>query len=287
VIKVITSAAEDAAAQDAKRRENVFFFLGADPAPAANKKSDDGALVTLRAEPLVENPIHVKDWRLDFVWAYKVRAADGPTWSGLIHRKHQHFRYSAICMDYLGGGQWVRPELAKKTQKFRDVEFQVTPIACIEDEATMVNAEFILFMFSRGDSKIQKLWGDMVMRGEANLPDKAHQEFLEAFHVGAIGLPQKTSTLDPKTVDGWSEERRWAAKMIELMASQLTNISVRTEDNGETYYDKNGARSFSAKGRKDFAYAGMYAFTAFLSWFRSRGEDDFAPKAEDAAMCSG
>lgn len=277
--KVMISADEDT------DKENVFYFLGADPAKADNKKSDDGALIVIRAKPLVTNPRGARDWDVRPCWAYKVRRADGPTWSGLIHRKHQQFRFSAIGMDYNGGGQWIRPELAKKEQKIRDVAVKVDPIFCVEDEAVMITGQPILIMFSRSDRKIQNLWGDMVMRGEDNLVDKAHTELLEAFQTGSISLPPRIQDTDKQVVGGWSEEKQWAAKMLELMVKQLQAVSIQTNPDGSTYYSKNGARAFSAKGRKDFAYALKYAYTAFLSWLQSRDLEDFAVPDEDSDMC--
>jgi hypothetical protein len=52
------------------------LLSGIDPAPAQGKKSDDGAIVILRARPRpgIETPgENVSDWLPEFVWAYRLR----------------------------------------------------------------------------------------------------------------------------------------------------------------------------------------------------------------------
>ena len=57
--------------------DQVYYFLGIDPAPAQSKKADDGAMGILRARPradLNRKPTNVpRDWLLEFVWAAAVR----------------------------------------------------------------------------------------------------------------------------------------------------------------------------------------------------------------------
>jgi hypothetical protein len=271
---------------------NVFFFFAADPARAETHKADDGSMVVLRAEPLVHKPTtDLQDWRLDYVWAYKVRKADVGTWSGLMHRKHLQFSFSGLILDAGagGGGNWIKPELAKSTQKFRDATFTVKPIACEEDEASLpINGQFILSMFKRGDAKCEKLWADITMRGDDNLNDAAHADFWDAWNQNVFGLPAKIKDRDPQEVAKWSDERRFACLLLELGAKQLTRIAVQTNDDGTIYYSKHSARIFSAKGRKDFGYAMLYAFVRFKMWLQNYAneESDEVPAA-DVEMCSG
>jgi hypothetical protein len=61
---------------------------------------------------------------------------------------------------------------------------------------------------------------------------------------------------------------------------------VQTNDDGSTFYTKNKARVFSAKGKKDFAYAMLFAFIRFLQWVNQYGEEESeSVPAEDAEMC--
>lgn len=263
-----------------------YYFLGVDPAKADNKKADDGALVSLRAMPLIDDAKEPSQFHLSFNWAYRVRKADAPQWSAIIHLKHRHFQFAGIGMDGGGGGIWIRPELKKTNQLIRGSNQLVRPIACLEDEAdTMVMGEFILSMFKPLDIRIQQVWGDMNMRGLDNLTDLAHTEFTEGLRQG-IGFPLQAKKRNPEELKKWRDEKLEAAKLVELIGAQLLAISVRTEDDGTTYYSKQGARSFSSKKRKDFAYAGMIAWLRFLMWLR-KGENDVALAKEDAALCGG
>jgi hypothetical protein len=262
----------------------IHYFLGADPAKADTKKADDGSLVILRAEPRIENPTpKIEDWWLDFIWAFRVRRADASQWAAIIHRKHLQFAFTGICMDggAGGGGNWIRPELAKRDHLIRGQLVRCRPIATEEDEATMITGDFNLAMFKRGDAKVGKLWADQNIRGDDNLIDNAHKDFWEAFHVGAVGLPARMADRDKASVEKWSEERRYANYLIELAAKQLIRVSYQTNPDGSTYYTSHQARSFSAKGRKDFAYAMLYAFVRFAMWAKSfdDNESDHVPEA--------
>ena len=117
-----------------------------------------------------------------------------------------------------------------------------------------------------------------------NLYDVAHSEFQEAWSMGLFGLPPKVVDVPKETIRSWPEERASALALLEIMAKQITNINVRTDELGNTKFTKNGAKQFIAKGRKDFAYAGMYAFAKFMAWLRDHGDEFIIPE-EDAAMC--
>jgi hypothetical protein len=279
---------QDEWVKDKTKLKRIYYFLAGDPAKADTRKADDGSLVVLRLEPRTDLPsCDLVDWKMDYVWAYRVRRADASQWAAIIHRKHQQFDFSGIILDPGGGGQWVRPELAKPKQLIRDVETKVRPIACEEDEATMVTGDFCLVMFKRGDAKIARLWGDLNMRGDDNLVDAAHSEFHEALELGVIGFPRTYRQWGREVTSGWSEEKQWACRLLEMGARQLMKVSVRTNDDGSTYYSKNKAREFSAKGRKDFAYAMMYAFTRALLWIKTYGDEagDTVPEG-DQALCA-
>lgn len=278
----ITSRDEDPA-----KFENPHFFLGADPARAETKKADDGALVVLRAAPMGDpESQNLRDWKLNWSWAYKVRRADGPQWSGIIHRKHQHFNFTRIMMDPGGGGSWIQPELARTEQVIRGEKTEVMPIATIEDEATtMVLGQFILSMFRPRDKRIEEAWDKNRLRSMENLIDIAHSELRDAMEQIAIGFPQRFADRPKDEVKVWSDEKKWANRLIDNLGAQLQRVNVQTNDDGSTYFNKNNARIFGSKGRKDFAYAALYAFSAFICWLKGTNRD-FAVADEDEAMCA-
>lgn len=276
---IITNHRQDPEKDPTKR----FYFLGADIAKGEKKKSDDGALVTIRASPLTEQlSKSIFDWAVSVCYAYKVRGFDADEWAALIHMKNLAFGgFSRICMDHGGGGQWVEPELAKEKVEWAGRTYAVKPIATIEkEESMMVYGDFNLMMFTRGDHRVKKLWENQVMRGDDNLIDAAHTEVLQIMSKGLIGIPD----LKPAESDGFDQEGKWAAKLVSLVSDQFSRLSVKMNDDGTVFRTKNGAREFQSRGRKDFAYATIHAMTAFLSWLNDI-DDMVQVNDEDAAMC--
>lgn len=271
-----------------EKRKHIHYFLGIDPAKGDIKKADDGALAILRAAPAVEKPKNSPaHWYLDYVWAYKVRKASAPQWGAIVHHKHQQFDFSGIMMDHGGGGVWIKDELAKSRQLIQGVETKVIPIGRMEDEATMpVNGRFILSMFKIGDASITKLWGSHRLVNDSNVIDHAHEEFYDALANGIIGFLPDRRRFDKDFYATWSEEKKHASQMIVMGANQLTRIVVKTNDDGTTFLNKTGAREFSAKGRKDFAYAMILAFVKFLMWVQTYAdEEEDSVSDADIDMC--
>jgi hypothetical protein len=273
--------------------DKALYFLGIDPARAETKKADDGALVVLRAVPLngIVNDIH--GYKLSFCYAYKVRGADAPQWSAIIHKKHQHFHFTGMLMDPLGGGSWIQPELKKVEQFINGVKVHVRPIATLEDEeGMMVMADFILAIFRPKDIRVAQTWGSMGMLKMENLIDIAHTELREAFLTSGIGFPPFVGHLPKDQTAGWSIEKRYGSVLISDrragMAAQLQGIFVQTNEDGTTFLSKPAnARLFNSRGKKDFAYAGLYAYARFKMWLTgSQNEIGDLPE-EDAAMCWG
>jgi hypothetical protein len=87
-------------------------------------------------------------------------------------------------------------------------------------------------------------------------------------------------------VERWPEERLWALKNLDALASQLVKILVATKPDGTWALTKRNARQFSALGKKDFVSAAMSCYAAFLMWLASDAwRSRVAP--EDAAGFSG
>lgn len=268
--------------EDPHDNDEVRYFNGSDPAKADTKKADDGALVTLRSAPRIPNAgDNLRHWDLRFVHAYKVRSAGPSQWSGIMHKKNLDFIYTGIMMDHGGGGIWIRPELAKSKQLFGDVETDVTPIV-VPGDVTVSHGNYCLAMFSKGDDLCRKKWPDI--KGDDNLIDAAHSEMKEAIDLGLIAWPKPKSEWSKEEFDSWSLEKQWALQLLDLSRRQLEGITVLTDNEGRHLLNKNNARTFMAKGKKDFAYACIHAFARFLIWLKC-GEHEYNVPEEDAAMC--
>jgi hypothetical protein len=264
-------------AEDTKDHDKVYYFLGADIAKGEGKKSDDGALVVLRAEPKGEAQENVGDWDLRFVWAYRIRKADVGQWSGHIHWKDRAFKFTGICMDPGGGGIWIKDELAKEKQQFGDVQFTATPIIT-PDNNTVMRSNPCLCMFGHGDDTILKKYEDI--KGMDNLTDAAHCEMQEVISRAIVAFPPPFYEIPREEREDWSQEKQDAANLLDTIRKQLLGIYVLTDEAGKAIYTKHNARTFGSKGKKDFAYAAMMALVRFLVWLKIHHDGYEVPEDE-------
>lgn len=273
---------------------DVHYFLGYDPAPAAKSGNDDAGMVVLRARPrpglAAEPGSNLSDWLVEYVWAYRLRgevkkagqdngvmfASTTNQMSGRVHTCHRRFGLSGIMMDPGGGGNLVLPELNKSRQIINGVETECTPIAC-PDDITVSNAYLILNLFLRRDVGIQQLWPLLV--GDDGLYEAMHIVFQEAVEHGVVTFPLPFKDRPGETTKDWEPEKRWALINLDELRRQLMNIQGATQDDGTWALTRNGAKTFSAIGKKDLAYAGIFAFVRFLIWLKI-GEFEFGREAE-------
>jgi len=253
---------------------HTFYFMGIDPAPAQGKKADDGAKVVLRVRPKpgIENPTsNLSDWLCEFVWAYCLRKADVRQWSGFIHQKHRHFALAGMLMDSQGGGQWINLELVKGRQLIEGVETEAMPIASFDD-INVVNAQFILTMYRRSDPALKQLWPHLA--GDDNLYEAMHVVMQEAVTYQIVSFPKPFNERPAAETEAWSEEQKWALKNLDAVRHQLMNIQVSMREDGTWATTRNGAKTFSSGGKKDLAYAAIFAYVRFLVWLKM-GELEF------------
>ena len=274
--------------------EGRYYFMGVDPAPAQKSKSDDGAMAVLRlrARPGLGRAVTSVsgDWLFEFVWAYRVRGQVRPgaeeaetmyaqrsgDWSGLIHAKHLHFNLAGILMDSQGGGQLIWPELNKGRQRIAGADRAVTPIAA-PGEGSVGHAHYILMLFLR--EYLDTLWPALAPGGDS-LYTSAHLAFRDAVEHGEILFPRPYNERPASETSMWSDEQRWALKNMDTARGQLCSVQVATKENGEWDLTRNGAMRFSSGGKKDIAYAMLYAYVRALVWLKmgelefSGGEDD-------------
>jgi hypothetical protein len=254
--------------------QNYHYFMGVDPAPAQGAKSDDGALAILKVRPKPglgrEVTANVTDWQCEFVWAYRLRNKTAREWAGFIHKRHQRFKFSGICMDPGGGGQWIMPEMNKTRQLIDGTETECAPIATLD--TTSGNAEPILTIYKRRDPGVEAIWPLLV--GDDNLVQAMHVSFQEAVDHTLMGFPMPFNERPRVTTQDWPEEQQWALKNLDAARHQMGDIQVVTRDDGTFELTKNNARKFVASGKKDLAYACIYAWVRFLIWLKM-GELDF------------
>jgi len=222
---------------------------------------------------------NLSDWLCEFVWAYRMRGEvkrgteDGVLFasttnqmSGRVHETHSRFGLSGVLMDPGGGGNLVLPELNKSRQMINGVEMECTPIACPDDISVSSGAQLILNLFKRGDRGIQQLWPVLV--GDDGLYEAMHVAFQEAVEHGIVSWPLPFKERPGETTKDWDREKRWALINLDEMRRQLMMIQAATNDDGTWLLTRNGNRTFSAIGKKDLAYAGIFAYVRFLIWLK-------------------
>lgn len=273
----------------------LHYFLGYDPAPAQTSTADDAGLAVLRCRPrpgLGAPPTsNLSDWLCEYVWAYRMRGQirrgraddDGVLFasttnqmSGRVHACHRQFGLNGILMDVGGGGNLIMPELNKSKQWLNGVEMECTPIAS-PDDITVANAHPILNMLRRTDGGIKALWP--LLPGDDGLAEAMHVAFQEAVEHGVVTFPLPFKERPSSTTVGWDREKRWALINLDEARRQLMQIQVATNDDGSWAVTRNGAKQFSAVGKKDLAYACIMAYVRFLIWLKL-GEFEFGREEE-------
>jgi len=109
-----------------------------------------------------------------------------------------------------------------------------------------------------------------------------HMAFQEAVTYMTVTWPKAYNDRDPAEYAGWPEEKRWALKTLDAARSQLVDIQVATAADGTYALTGHSAKQFSAAGKKDLAYACIYAYVRFLVWLKL-GELEFGEGSEDGS----
>lgn len=279
----------------------VFFFLGVDPAPSDNQRSDDGAVTVGAATPrrdLMPNeplPKSELDWNLDYVYARVFTAKhrlSARQWAGFIYFLHERFGFTQICMDAGsgGGGIYVKRAMMELTQSINGIERQVVPICdkTLESQRAVARGQFILNMFKRGDPGVESVWpdpsGTKSLASDDLLKDALHASFREALIQGIPHWPPEADeylATHKEETAAWGTERVWALKNLTAGRSQLTNIVVETtEKDGQQVhlYTSRGARRFTSIGKDDIALSKLYTYAAFRIWLQG---EEFTPTPEE------
>src|ERR1700723_3710945 len=117
----------------------ILFFLGGDPAPSDQHKSDDGALVvgaaTTRRELADDEPFPTleSEWYFAYCYARVYTAREklsADQWSSQIYQLDERFGFERILLDAGagGGGVYVKRAMIKPTQIINSVTKSVIPI---------------------------------------------------------------------------------------------------------------------------------------------------------------
>jgi hypothetical protein len=177
-------------------------------------------------------------------------------------------------------------ELNKGRQLINDIETECVPIATPAE--ALAQAHFILSLFKRGDNGVESLWPHLA--GDDNLVDAQHVVMQEAVEHAQVAFPvpwdERSGEERRRLEREWEAERVWALKMLSIGVHQLATVQAAVKEDGTWLLTRRGARQFFASGKKDVAYAMIYAYVRFLIWLRC-GESELEPRGADAAMFYG
>ena len=134
-----------------------------------------------------------------------------------------------------------------------------------------MNGKIILVILKRGDEEIGGLYPELKhARGDEVLKDWVNTMFRTAVEKGMVGLPKPFHEWTAEEMAGWSEERKWACRCLGLVAEEMKNVVVLTDDEGNFKLSKNGAKMFDKAGPDDFHDGARNAYIAFRCWLRSQ-----------------
>lgn len=280
----------------------VYFFLGVDPAPSDNHRSDEGALTVGAARPrfamnlpekqrrrrrwdeeeeefeISDNP---NDWFFDYCFARVFNAKhklSSEQWAGYIHGLHRRFGFQKIVLDPGGGGIYLKRALMNDEQEIGGVRQKVTPLCDqVDGPRRVVRGEFIVHLMKRGDPGVELVWPnpdntDKSLAGDELLKDallSSYKDGLEGSVIGLPGDPKEWLETRREEVTRWPEEKMWALKNLHAGGEQLKGIIVQTKEDGTQVFNRRGARLFQSLGRDDIAFSMIYCYAAFLIWLKS------------------
>lgn len=286
-IEVILSRQMDPAKTDETR-----FFLGVDAARSANKGNDEGALVVLRAEPLVEMPSdNDSDWDLWYCYARVCLNHSAGMWSGVIHELHRAFGFTAVLMDP-GGSDFITCELKKERQLIDGIETICSPIV-LKDDMTVATgaANFILFLTRSADPGLRNLWPDLQHArsgGGDTLKFFMNTAFQTAWEKNFVLLPLPYHELQRSgVVETWPEDKKKASRILNpKMKNQIISVNALMDEKGAYKMTSNNAVQFVSLDKDDFHDGGRNAYVAFKIWLREN-EGMYQVKSKDAGMFYG
>ena len=268
-------------------------IAGMDIAPGQSIRADYSALGVLRIVELIDGRArsvigmwvelpctlirHGRRFNVAFTYAFMLRNKSGPETSGFIHFMHRLFGFSLLVLDPGGGGLWVYKELKKDTQEIEGHISKVVPL-CTLAEPLSADKLAIVHFFGRSEDqgRLRELVEPDYLRGEEGFLAAMHLRYREAWEAQEVLLPLALDRRPPAEVAGWRPEVIEAQKTLDIGVGQLANVRQLTSAEGHPLTSKRGFALFGATGKKDVAYAMLYAFCGGQLWFYLHGDEEEA-----------
>lgn len=278
--------------------ENEVNILGVDVAPGDTQRADWCALKNYRmvqvndafrrecdAKGIEVPPVtfrhEVGEFNATFTWAHMMRGLDSGEISGQLHYFHRLFAFSQIVLDKQGGGIWVYRNLVKPEQLIGGAPTTVVPL-CTIDEAVTAGKQPIVVFAKRG-SELDRTILPNFLTGDDGFLEAIHRRYREAWEGEEHHYPLKLEDRAPEQVKGWTQEQVWAQRVLDAGLKQLSNVR-QAERDGKIMTTARGFRMFIATGKKDVAYAGLYAHAGGQLWLKKVEEGEGAEDEAEAMI---
>lgn len=250
-------------------------ILGFDSAPGQSFKADYCAAMIYRIielgrlstlAPTYTHPLSRIPYHCSFTFAHMMRNVSAAQASAFIHLLHRIFSFSYIVMDPGGGGLWIYKDMRNKEQEINGARVPVVPLCTIE-EPIQTDKQAIVVFFKRGP-QLNTLHQQQYLTGDDGFLDASHRRYREGWEAGEFVYPMPIENRAPAEVRAWSQSQLWAQRYLDLGLKQLARVRQLTRADGTADTTARGFARFQAPGKKDLAYAGLYAFTGAQLWMR-------------------
>lgn len=257
-------------------------ILGVDVSQSTGAKADWCATYNLRIREVRPEFAHtfeigMRMFELAFTYGHLFKNVGAPEVAGFIHLLHRVFGFSLIVLDSQGGGLSIYRELKRPEQVIQNVHEKATPLCTPDDAAMSGERQPIVRFFNR--AHLGQIYEPQYLTGSEGLVAAAHRDFRAGWEGMQFHWPQQEHDRTRAEMAAWDATTRQAQKAMDIAFSQLLNIRVLTDKNGNPLTSSKGFLLFDAKGKKDAAYAAMYAYSGAMLWFKEfvaggGGDDD-------------
>ena len=219
--------------------------------------------------------LHGRNFNVSYTFGHLLRNIGAPEVSGFIHLLHRVFGFSMIVLDPGGGGLWVYKELKRPEQLVENQLMKVTPL-CTPIDATLGGDRQPIIHFAQRGSALGSVFEPQFLVSDDGFIDAAHRGFRQGWEAREFLQPQLIENRSRAQVAQMTPQQKFANQALDTGFKQLLTVRQITRSDGTPQLSRRGFAMFDAKGKKDAAYAMLYARIGAQYWFKQ-----FVTGAED------
>ena len=255
-----------------RAEDGTMYFLGWDTAGTSKKAGDfsSGVVVSVKAmagppgdgvDPVGYMEVNGRWWFFAVVYAVYLFSKNVDQQSGVVHRLHQAFRFTAIAMDSQGGGNFVYKKMRESRQFIDNQWVNLAGGLCLpQEQFEWIMAEPIVNTFDRGDPLFRTMFGEKYLQDQSGPNDFAHRTMRELMGRKSLAWPAskelRQRAVAPVRLSPDQEE---VLAMLDKTLLQFGGIGVKVDKEGLPVKSGKGMQQFIESGKKDGAMATLYA----------------------------